>query len=105
QALQRIRADGCPRRVVGAFMDGPAFEKNNENRWPVSQNGKNVGEITAAVFSPRLERNIGILFVDTTAADLGMPMRVDTPEDERELEVTNMPFIDPKKQIPRQKLR
>lgn len=104
-ALQRIKANGCSRRMMGAFMDGAPFEKNNEHRWPVFKSSRSVGEVTSAVHSPRLEKNIGFVLADIDAANLGEQLEVDTPEGRRALEVTTLPFVDPEKKIPRRRLR
>lgn len=104
-ALHRIAAAG-PRRIIrGAVMDGAPFEKNNEHRWPVFEGDQKVGEVSAAVHSPRLARNIGFVLVDTARAALGTTLRVETPEGDRTLTVAAMPFIDPDKTIPRGPLR
>ncbi|MEM7094324.1 MAG: glycine cleavage T C-terminal barrel domain-containing protein [Actinomycetota bacterium] len=104
-ALEAIRDAGVARRRVGVFMSGGAFAKNNENRWRVTAEDRKVGEITSAVFSPRLERNIGFALLDVPHDSGESPLTVDTPEGARELEVTSLPFIDPDKAIPRAPLR
>ena len=104
-ALEAIHANGCSRKVMGALMDGAAFEKNNEHRWPVLRDDQRVGEVTSAVFSPRLGTNIGFAMMDIDFADTGRAFTVDTAEGLRALEHTTLPFIDPEKKIPRQPLR
>ena len=103
-ALERIRAEGARRKVTGVFMDGEVFEKNNEHRWPVYAGSTQVGEVTQAVYSPRLERNIGfaLLNVDHCSSN---ELNVETPEGVRGITVTSIPFIDPDKKIPRAALR
>jgi aminomethyltransferase len=104
-ALQKIRDDGVTRKMVGVFMDGEIFQKNNEHRWTVYDNSKKVGQVTSAVYSPRLERNIGFALLDIAYDTIGTELVVDTPEGRRNLSVTSIPFIDPEKKIPRQSLR
>lgn len=104
-ALDRIHAQGVQRRIAGVFMDGAPFERNNEHRWPVERAGDCVGEVTAAVYSPRLARNIGFAYLDGDVALPGERLEVDTQEGRRRLEVTTLPFIDPEKKLPRQPLR
>ena len=70
-ALEGIRSEGVRRKVVGIFMDGDAFEKNNEHRWPVFSDAKKVGHVSSAVYSPRLERNIGFALLDAAQAGSG----------------------------------
>ena len=104
-ALERIRDQGIKRKLVGIVMDGEPFHKNNEHRWSVFSDRHRVGEVTSAVHSPRLSKNIGYALLDIEYAELGTALSVDTPEGRREVEVVSMPFIDPDKIIPRQSLR
>ena len=66
---------------------------------------RRVGEVTSAVYSPRLERNIGFALLDIAYDKIGAELVVETPEGRRNLSVTSLPFIDPEKKIPRQSLR
>ena len=104
-ALQVIQERGTSQIMKGVFMDGEAFQKNNEHRWKAYDGHRQVGEITSAVHSPRLERNIGMILVEREFAELGTTLEVDTPEGRRSLEITTMPFIDPDKKLPRRPLR
>lgn len=104
-ALAEIRERGVSRRLSGAFLDGPALQKNNEHRWPILQGETQAGELTAAVFSPRLERNIGLVLMQTDRPDGDDTLTVRTPEGDRSIELTLIPFVDPEKKIPRQPLR
>ena len=104
-ALEKIFAEGADRKMVGVFMDGDVFQKNNEHRWPVYAGTKKIGEVTSAVHSPRLQRNIGFSLMNVDYAETGATYSVDTPEGMRQLEITPMPFIDPEKKIPRASLR
>ena len=104
-ALEKIREQGIQRKMVGVNMDGAPFEKNNEHRWKVTFDGIKVGEVTSAVHSPRLKKNIGFAILGVEHAELGNEMQVETAEGLRKLSVVEMPFIDPKKEIPRQSLR
>ena len=105
EVLQRISSKGVSRRMMGAFMDGEPFQKNNEHRWPVCAADRRVGEVTSAVHSPRLARNIGFALLQVEHAVIGTHLTVDTAEGRRNLEVTSMPFVDPEKKIPRAALR
>ncbi len=92
-ALEQIRADGVARRQVGVMMDGEPFEKNNEHRWQVTSDGQQVGVITSAVHSPRLDRNIGFALLDVPHDTGDVPLVVRAPEGDRAIEVTDLPFI------------
>ena len=104
-ALEAIRAEGTRRKVVGVFMDGDAFEKNNEHRWPVFSDAEKVGHVSSAVYSPRLERNIGFALLDAAHSSDSGALRVETAEGLRNITITSLPFVDPDKKIPRASLR
>jgi glycine cleavage system aminomethyltransferase T len=99
-ALRRIRDGGVDRRIVGVEIDGEPFPGLNNVKWPVSSDGEAVGKVTSAIHSPRLEKNIGFAWVPTPLATLGTALRVETEWGDRGATVVDLPFVDPKKQIP-----
>jgi aminomethyltransferase len=99
-ALKRIKADGIRRKLVGIEIAGPAIEFN-ETKWPVAHNGKQVGQVTSAIHSPRLKLNIGYAMLPASLSDLGTRLMVDSQWGERAARVVLRPFIDPKKAIPK----
>ena len=82
-------------------MSGDPFEKNAEHRWKVFNDSEQEGVVTQAVYSPRLERNIGFALLDVPWNQDGADLRVETPEGARGLTLTTLPFVDPDKKIPR----
>ena len=62
---------------------------------------KQVGRVTNAVHSPRLERNIGYAWVPNEAAETGTKLDVETPIGSAVAEVVPLPFHDPSKEIPK----
>lgn len=92
-ALERIRDEGVARRLVGIFLDGPALQKNNEHRWPITSGGEQVGYVTNSVHSPRLDRNIALSIIDVPFDADDAPLTVETVEGERGAERTTLPFI------------
>jgi glycine cleavage system aminomethyltransferase T len=99
-ALHRIKKEGVRRRIVGVEIDGARLEMNS-TRWPVRSNGDVIGTVTSAIYSPRLEKNIGYAWVPVERSDLGTALRVDTPDGDRRATVVRMPFVDPGKEIPK----
>jgi aminomethyltransferase len=99
-ALRRIRERGVSRRIVGVELDGDPFPGLNNVKWPVLDEGRTVGAVTSAIYSPRLRRNIGFAWVPADRAALGTQVRVDSEWGERGATVVEMPFVDPGKQIP-----
>ena len=100
-ALQRIKAEGVQRKLVGVEIAGDPVDFNM-TRWPVACDGARVGFITSALYSPRLGRNIGYANVPVALGELGQRLQVQVPEaGEREAVVVVKPFVDPTKEIPK----
>ena len=92
-ALEKVRDEGVRRRLIGLFLDGPALQKNNEHRWPVTSDGTKVGFVTNAVHSPRLHRNIAFAMIDVPFDANDTVLTVETVEGARSAERTTLPFI------------
>ncbi len=99
-ALRRIRDEGVRRKLVGVEIDGERLDLN-QTKWTVRLDGAAVGEVTSAVWSPRLEKNIGYAWVPVEQSDPGTVLLVETVSGIRPASVAPMPFIDPLKQIPK----
>lgn len=100
-ALQRIEAEGPDRLLAGVEIAGEPLDLNM-TRWPVRADGPEVGFITSAVWSPRLERNIGYAMLPVERAELGTRLDVEVAEgDVRQSTVVPRPFVDPSKEIPK----
>ncbi len=92
-ALEKVRNEGVRRRLIGLFLDGPALQKNNEHRWPVTSASTKVGFVTNAVHSPRLDRNIAFAMIDVPFDANDTVLTVETVEGARSAERTTLPFI------------
>jgi aminomethyltransferase len=99
EALARIRAEGVKQKIVGIEIDGERLEMN-ETTWPVSADGAS-GRVTSAVYSPRLEKNIGYAWLPVEHTQLGTRLAVETPAGDREATIVPLPFVDPEKKIPK----
>jgi aminomethyltransferase len=100
EALRRIKEEGVTRRIVGVEIAGPRLEMN-DTRWPVRSDGREVGAVTSAAYSPRLEKNIGYAWVPVQQSEEGTAVRVETPDGWRQATVAALPFVDPGKRIPK----
>lgn len=99
-ALKRIKLDGVKRKLVGVEIRTEPLDLN-ETAWPVRNAGGRIGAVTSAVYSPRLNRNIGYAMVPVDYASLGTALWVDAPMGPAKASVVAMPFVDPKKEIPK----
>ena len=94
-ALTRIAKQGVRRRLVGIEIPGEPLTALFEARWPVLQDGAKVGEVTIALHSPRLAKNIGYAMVPVALAALGTNLTLETPWGEAEAAVAEKPFVKP----------
>jgi glycine cleavage system aminomethyltransferase T len=102
-ALRRIREEGVDRKLVGIQISGdPMSDEGALNDfWPVVADGGRVGRVTAGAWSPRLERNVGYAWVPIALADAGTALRIDSPRGALDATVHELPFVDPRKDIPK----
>jgi aminomethyltransferase len=100
-ALERIREQGVTRKLVGIETAGdPSFLEITEAR-PALAGGQRVGRVTDLVWSPRLERNIGYVWVPIELAEPGNDLQIEWPDGQLTAATTAaIPFIDPAKSTP-----
>jgi glycine cleavage system aminomethyltransferase T len=102
--LARIAEQGVDRKLVGIEIDGdPMTEEGALNDfWAVhAPGGDRIGRVTGAAWSPRLERNIGYAWVPSSHVTLGKQLEVAAPAGMRPSKVAALPFVDPRKEIPK----
>lgn len=99
-AYRRIAGEGVTWKINGVVLDGEPFPALNNTRWPASVDGSTVGEVTSAIHSPRLGRNIGYCWLPADISHDGQAVAVASEWGRRSATVTPMPFVDPSKTIP-----
>jgi len=90
-ALTQIAREGPRRLQVGLSLDGEALSANDAP-WPVLLGDREVGRVTAATFSGRLERNIAIALVERAVVEAAPAVSVWTPQGPRGAQVAKLPF-------------
>jgi len=98
-ALRRICENGVKRKQVGLKISGAPLKGPNTTFWEIHKNGENVGKVTSAIYSPRLEQNIALAMVSADCADIGTVFDVAMPSGAAPATVVETPFFDPKKRI------
>jgi glycine cleavage system aminomethyltransferase T len=106
-ALARIKAEGVKRKLVGVEIEGPSLGTYIDNEmldvFPIFDgNGERIGSVTSACYSPRLEKNIGFAMLPIEHADMGNKLEVETQHGRTWAVTVPKPFIDPKKEVPKQ---
>lgn len=99
EALRQIKQDGIKRKQVGLEIDCDPLLGPNTNFWPISINGKFMGKVTSAVYSPRLKKNIALAMLDIQFSELGQLIEIHTDFGQQQGVVVEKPFFDPKKAI------
>jgi glycine cleavage system aminomethyltransferase T len=101
EALEDLKATGVDRKLVGIELEGEELRAELSETWPVHHDGKRVGEVTDAIWSPGLQRNIGYVWVPIELAEPGTVLDVETEDGERLVGRTAaIPFVDPRKERP-----
>ena len=98
-ALRRIRDEGVTRRQVGLIIEADPLTGPNTRFWQINRDGTEIGKVTSAIYSPRLERNIALAMVAVDHAQIGTRVEVVLPSGPTVATVVERPFFDPKKSL------
>ena len=99
KALKKIKENGISRKQVGLVIDCTPLSGPNTTFWPIKKDGKQIGKVTSAVYSPRLKKNIALAMVEINFSNNGTSLEVTTHEGNYNSTVVEKPFYDPKKKI------
>ncbi len=98
-ALLRIRKNGVRRIQVGLRIECDPMIEPNTTFWKITKKGDIVGKVTSAVYSPRLEQNIGLAIVKKEYSEIGNVVEVLMPSGLANAFIVETPFFDPEKKI------
>ena len=99
-ALRRIRDAGVDRRIVGVEIDGDPFPALNNVKWPVSADGEWSARSPRRSTHPGSRRTSASRGCRRGSRTPGTTLAVASEWGDRGATVVEMPFVDPKKQIP-----
>ena len=99
EALKKIKQNGIKRKQVGLIIDCDPLSGPNTTFWPIEKDGKIIGKVTSAVYSPRLKKNIALAMIEINYSELGNQLDVQTYEGKYSATIVEKPFYDPKKKI------
>ena len=88
-ALRKQREDGVGRTMVGLFSDGRSIPRHDYN---IVYEGETVGRITSGSYSPTLDRNIAMGYVESRLSEEGQRLQIDIRGRATEATVTALPF-------------
>jgi len=98
-ALSKIKEKGISQQLVGLEIEGDPFVGSNDFFWPIMAGDVQVGTVTSAIYSPRLEKNIALAMIRSEHAGVGTALQVDKLSETRGCTVVPIPFYDPKKSL------
>lgn len=92
-ALKRIRQEGPKNKLVGIEIDGDQLHSAPENPWPIKIGGKFIGHVSRAIYSPRLNKNIGFAHVESDYSTIGLEIIVESPKGNMQAKISTFPWI------------
>ena len=98
-ALKKIKKEGIRRIQIGLEIKCEKLDKPNTTFWPILSEGKKIGKVTSAVYSPRLKKNIALAIVETNYSNIGVELEFMIKNEIFTCGVIEKPFFYPKKQI------
>jgi aminomethyltransferase len=101
-ALERIRVDCVSRKLVGIEVAGEPLPFELSETRPALHDGRPVGTVTDLIWSPRLEKNIGYVWLPIELSGAGTPLEIVAPDGGQwGAQSAAKPILDPKKQVTR----
>ncbi len=98
EALKKIKENGLTEKLVGLELEGEAIKKAPENFWRVTNDGKKIGRVSRAFFSPRLQKNIALAIVDIDFSEEGTEIIVESPNGNHPAKIVKLPWFNADKE-------
>jgi glycine cleavage system aminomethyltransferase T len=98
-ALKKIKSEGVNRCQVGIEVDCAPIQHPNTSYWPIFIGKNEVGYVTSAVYSPRLDKNIALAIMDISHSAIDTTATVETLDGRLPVKIVQKPFYDPKKKL------
>ncbi|MDB2479941.1 glycine cleavage system protein T [Porticoccaceae bacterium] len=98
-ALKKIAEQGVSRKQVGLEIDGEPLVGANNEFWPIIVGSEQIGCVTSAIYSPRLQANIALAIVSIDFSALDTEAEIVTSSGRRSVKIVPKPFYDPRKAI------
>jgi aminomethyltransferase len=89
EAIFKIKASGLKRKLVAFEMLDKAFPRQH---YPIAKNRQKIGEVTSGVFSPSLEKGIGLGYVPTLFSEIGSQFEIQIRDKFYPAQVVKAPF-------------
>ena len=92
-ALEKIRKEEINQQIRGIVFDEDPCPACSEPFPVFSEHGEKIGQITSAIYSPKIKKNIGLSMISKNHWNKGQKLIVETPEGKkRKGIITSLPF-------------
>ncbi|MBI2218278.1 MAG: glycine cleavage system aminomethyltransferase GcvT [Candidatus Rokubacteria bacterium] len=92
-AIERVRAEGVTRRLVGLEMAERSVARHG---YPVVKDGARLGVVTSGSYGPSVDRSIALAYVDAAHAAVGSEVGVEIRGQAKAAKVVKTPFLPPR---------
>ncbi len=89
-ALQRQKAQGLRRKLVGFIMEDPGIARDG---YPVLREGQVVGKVTSGGFAPTLNKSIGMVYLPLDGIEPGTSIEIEIRGKRKRASVCRLPFL------------
>ena len=76
KALIQIKKQKLKQKIVGIEFGTERMKGWNEDCWPIMENGKQIGSVTTAAYSPSLKKNIGFAMLPIEKTEIGTKITI-----------------------------
>src|SRR5207245_11228743 len=87
-ALEKVRAEGVRRKLVGIEMVDKAVARHG---YPVLKDGRAVGIVTSGSYGPSVDKYIGIAYVEAALAGAGTALEVEIRGQDKAARIVRTP--------------
>jgi len=89
-ALLKVKEAGLKRKLVGFICEGKMIPRHN---YPIEKAGKVIGYVTSGCYSPILDKNIGLGYVEVEYSELGQGLSINARGRLMEAKIVKTPFV------------
>ncbi len=94
KALKKIKKEGINKKIMGVIFDGNSCPPCSIPFPVYSNDNKKIGQITSAIYSPKLKKNIGLSMILRNYWNIKEPILIETPDHlTRKGYTTSLPFV------------
>lgn len=90
EALLRIKQEGIKRKLIGFEVEGRMIPRHG---YEIKKDGEKVGVITSGAYSPILEKNIGLGYVEIAHANIGEQIDIEHGNRSVAAVIVKTPFL------------